>query len=260
MEESFIARLRPGDCFVFAGRLPLSAAQARPHTFSMAVNDYGLELLCAQPVDWPALLPGVLSSGDGPDGLLAEVPASLHAGELARRRFREIARIAGLVFQSRPGEQRSSRQLQASASLFYEVFRCYDPDNRLLHQAEQELLRQELDVARLAQALRRAQAQRLALVALRKLSPLAFPLMVERFRERLSSESASVRIARMVAALEAAAGGEAVGTEHVPAREAFPVAAVQVDAAAGLELDSPPPPAPRPAGRRRMRRAGAGRA
>ena len=102
-------------------------------------------MLSATPVDYAALLPMLIAApteraDDCAAGLrprlLAEVLASLNAGELARRRFREIARIAGLVFQSYPGEQRSARQLQASASLYYEVFLKHDPANRLLHQAQ----------------------------------------------------------------------------------------------------------------------------
>src|SRR3989344_3662293 len=108
------------------------ASQQVPNTFSIAVNDYGLELLSAKPVDWHALLPRLIGEGTHTtigSGLEDEVMASLNATEMARRRFREIARIAGLIFQSHPGEQRSSRQLQASSSLYYDVFAQYDPDN-----------------------------------------------------------------------------------------------------------------------------------
>ena len=80
--------------------------------------------------------------------------ASLNASELARRRFREIARVSGLIFQGYPGEKRSNKQLQASSSLFFEVFQKYDPANRLLAQAEQELLAQELEIGRLQPAWR----------------------------------------------------------------------------------------------------------
>ncbi|MDP3169907.1 MAG: DEAD/DEAH box helicase, partial [Polaromonas sp.] len=128
-------------------------AQHAPRTFSIAVNDYGFELLCAQEVDWPALLPLLLQVGplrqaqdnrnpipEDEDRLLYEVLQSLNASELAQRRFREIARVSGLIFQGYPGENRSNKQLQASSSLFWEVFRKYDPANKLLLQAEQELL------------------------------------------------------------------------------------------------------------------------
>jgi ATP-dependent Lhr-like helicase len=253
-----------------AGLLAWRAAQAEARTFSIAVNDYGLELLSAKPMDWAAWLPGGLQPARGVQGeegmgadagdraasvacpasdagaaaphaaLLSEVLASLNATELARRRFREIARIAGLIFQSHPGEQRSNRQLQASASLFFEVFRQYDPGNRLLQQAEEELLRQELDVARLAQVLDHARAQRLHCVALPRPSPLAFPLMVERFREKLSNEPLADRIARMVGELESAAGGEAVGTAHADAADSFGKGADRADATSALAFDAWP--------------------
>ncbi|AYQ27448.1 MULTISPECIES: ligase-associated DNA damage response DEXH box helicase [unclassified Polaromonas] len=198
-------------------------AQHAPRTFSIAVNDYGFELLCATEVDWPAVLPQVLVAGhddvgrdaiaaEGAEGgghtaLLHEVLQSLNASELAQRRFREIARVSGLIFQGYPGEKRSNKQLQASSSLFWEVFRKYDPANRLLMQAEQELLAQELEIGRLRSSLARMNTQQLVLKALERPTPFAFPLMVELFREKLTNENLADRISRMVDQLEKAAGG-----------------------------------------------------
>jgi ATP-dependent Lhr-like helicase len=236
-----------------AGLLAWRVAQPERGTFSIAINDYGLELLSARAVDWSEALPRLLQVPEDPATLLAEVLASLNATELARKRFREIARIAGLVFQNHPGEQRSSRQLQASSSLFFEVFRKYDPENQLLAQAEQELLSQELDVPRLAQVLARMQTQRLALIALDKPTPLAFPLLAERFREKLSNESLQERIARMVVELEGAAGGEAVGTEREAAAQAFQRSTVEDDVRASQVLEQTAAPKPAPRERRRRR-------
>lgn len=194
-------------------------AQHAPRTFSIAVNDYGFELLCATEVDWPTLLPQVLRAGhdaqaqdaiahhDADAALLHEVLESLNASELAQRRFREIARVSGLIFQGYPGEKRSNKQLQASSSLFWEVFRKYDPANKLLLQAEQELLAQELEIGRLRASLARMNTQALVVQPLARPTPFAFPLMVERFREKLSNESVADRVARMVEQLEKAAGG-----------------------------------------------------
>ena len=214
-------------------------AQHEPRTFSIAVNDYGFELLSATAVDWATLLPQVLKAGhdvqaqeaiahdDERAALLHEVLASLNASELAQRRFREIARVSGLIFQGYPGEKRSSKQLQASSSLFYEVFRKYDPANRLLLQAEQELLAQELEIGRLRASLDRIGTQQLVVQTLARPTPFSFPLMVERFREKLSNESVADRIARMVAELEKAAGGavtagdSAAATERVKGSLAF---------------------------------------
>lgn len=203
--------------YPFAGRnvhlglanlLAWRAAQISPRTFSMAVNDYGFELLCAEPVDWLNMLPDLIDSAQHAT-LLDEVLASLNASELAQRRFREIARVSGLVFQGYPGEKRSNKQLQASSSLFYEVFRKYDPGNQLLLQAESELLAEELDIARLQHSLASMAAQELVVKHLTRPTPFSFPLMVERLREKLSNESMADRIARMVQQLELDAGGDA---------------------------------------------------
>ena len=204
--------------YPFAGRhvhlglaslLAWRVARQSPKTFSMAVNDYGFELLCADAVDWPSLLPTMLTPAADETTLLQEVLDSLNASELAQRRFREIARVAGLIFQSHPGEQRSSKQLQASSSLYWEVFRKYDPTNRLLQQAQAELLSQELEIGRLRHSLARMAGQTLTLHTLARPTPFAFPLMVERLREKLSNEQVADRIARMLAQLEKAAGGVA---------------------------------------------------
>jgi ATP-dependent Lhr-like helicase len=198
--------------YPFAGRqahlglaslLAWRAAQRQPLTFSMAVNDYGFELLSASPVDWPTLLPELL--GQASHALAEEVLCSLNAGELTQRRFREIARVAGLVFQGYPNAPKSARQLQASSSLFYEVFRKHDPQNLLLKQAEREVLSQELDINRLRAALASMASRQLKMILLKRPSPFAFPLMVERFREQLSTEKLVDRIARMLASLEKAA-------------------------------------------------------
>jgi ATP-dependent Lhr-like helicase len=140
----------------------------------------------------------------GTRDLMADVLASLNSGELAQRRFREIARVAGLVFGGYPGAPKSMRQLQASSSLFFEVFRKYDSGNRLLRQAEQEVLAQELDLGHLRATLQRLARLPLDLVDLRAPSPFALPLMVERLREQLSTEKLEDRLARLLAEADAA--------------------------------------------------------
>ena len=182
------------------------AAQIAPRTFSIAVNDYGFELLCAEPIDWSNVLVALINKTQAAM-LLDEVLASLNASELAQRRFREIARVSGLVFQGYPGEKRSNKQLQASSSLFYEVFRKYDAGNLLLAQAKTELLAEELDIARLQHSLESMAAQQLVIKPIARPTPFSFPLMVERLREKLSNESMADRIARMVQQLEKDAGG-----------------------------------------------------
>ena len=190
--------------YPFAGRnvhmglaslLAWRLARGAPNTFSLSVNDYGFELLAAQPVDIAALLNQSLFASDA---LLPDVLASLNSGELAQRRFREIARVAGLVFTGYPGAPKSTRQLQASSGLFFEVFRKYDAGNLLLTQAQAEVLSQELDIRRLGATLRSMSAQRIDFVELEAPSPFSLPLMVERFREKLTTEKLADRLARIV--------------------------------------------------------------
>ena len=197
--------------YPFAGRnvhlglaslLAWRIARHQPNTFSIAVNDYGFEMLSAVEIDWPlAFGPDIFSTQD----LLPDVIASLNASELAQRRFREIARISGLVFNGFPGASKSAKQLQASSSLFFEVFRKYDAGNLLLTQSQQEVLRDELDVERLASTLAQLPTRTLHWQAVERATPFAFPLVVERLRESVTSEKLSDRIARMVADLEKAA-------------------------------------------------------
>ncbi|MCP1474791.1 ATP-dependent Lhr-like helicase [Pseudomonas sp. EB276 TE3739] len=194
--------------YPFAGRqvhlglaslLAWRVSQRQPVTFSIAVNDYGLELLSATPVDWATHLDAQLFNADD---LLLDVLASLNAGELALRRFREIARIAGLVFAGYPGAPKSTRQVQASSGLFFQVFKQYDADNLLLAQAGEEVLREELDIRRLEQTLERINQMKLNVHQVKRPTPLGFPLLVERMRESMSSEKLADRIRRMVGDLE----------------------------------------------------------
>lgn len=176
-------------------------SRAQPLSVSIAVNDYGFELLSPAQVDWARHLPHALGTAD----LLEDVLASLNAGEMALRRFREIAQIAGLVFGGYPAAQKSTRQIQASSGLFYEVFRKHDAGNLLLGQARDEVLSEELEIERLHRQLLKMSELQLDLRALKRPGPLAFALLVEGMHETLSTEKLADRIARMVAELEQAA-------------------------------------------------------
>jgi ATP-dependent Lhr-like helicase len=198
-------------CYPFAGRtahvglgslIGWRVARGMPSTFSISMNDYGFELLSATSFDWAALIEGGLFS---PDDLEHDILASLNASQLAARRFREIARVSGLVFQGHPGQHKSARQLQASSGLFYEVFRKHDAGNLLLAQADEEVMLQELELGRIRAALERMSASRLVLTQPKKPTPFAFPLIVGRLREKVSTEKLSDRVARMLADLEKAA-------------------------------------------------------
>lgn len=165
-----------------------------PISFSIAMNDYGFELLSDSeiPIE-DALKKGLFTT----DGLREDIQASINAAEMAKRKFRDIASISGLVFKGFPGKQKKDRHLQSSSQLFFEVFKDYEPDNLLLLQAYEELLTFQLQEARLRSALVRIQAQRPLLSRPGKATPLAFPIMVDRLRERMSSEKLEDRIRKM---------------------------------------------------------------
>ena len=183
---------------LFAYRL----AQLGPITFTLAANDYGFELLSPDPARLEeALEAGLVST----DHLVHDIPASLNAAELAKRQFREIARVAGLIFQGYPGQNKSVKQVQVSSGLLYDVFARYDPDNLLLFQAHREVLEKQLERSRLGRTLERIGRGRISIKECRRPTPLAFALLVDRAREQVSSEKFLDRVRRLAAPLERAA-------------------------------------------------------
>ncbi len=178
-------------------------SRAKPQTFTLAANDYGLELVSPDPIEVDSAgLRAVLSPAD----LADDVMASMNAAELARRQFREVARVAGLVNPGLPHAGRTAKQLQASSGLFYDVFREYDPDNLLLTQARREVLDRQFEVTRLRAALDRLAGCEIVMTEPPRPTPLAFPLLVERMREGVSSERLADRVRKLAAELERKAG------------------------------------------------------
>jgi ATP-dependent helicase Lhr and Lhr-like helicase len=110
--------------------------------------------------------------------------------------------VAGLIFQGFPGAPRSTKQLQVSSALLFEVFQNHDPDNQLLAQARDESLRQELDLDRIRTALTRMHTLPHIITAPARFTPFSFPLMAERLRDTVSTESLSQRLQKLAAELE----------------------------------------------------------
>ncbi len=170
-----------------------------PITFSIAMNDYGFELLSDQDIPIGETLEHNLFSEEN---LVRDIRGSLNSTELAKRRFRGISQIAGLVFPGYPGNQKKSRHLQMSSGLFFDVFSEHEPDNLLLQQSHDEVLQYQLDEARLRQALQRIQKQGIVLKHVDRFSPFSFPIFVDRLREKLSSEKLIDRVMKMQKQLE----------------------------------------------------------
>jgi len=174
-------------------------SQLTPITFSIAMNDYGFELLSDKEIPIEKALDQNLFSDEH---LVEDIFSSLNDTELAKRRFRGICHIAGLIFKGFPGQRKTSKHLQSSSGLFFDVFDQYEPDNLLLQQAYDEVLSNQLDEVRLRKALNRIQSQTITLNQTERFTPFAFPIMVDRLRERLSSESLKDRVKRMQLQLE----------------------------------------------------------
>ncbi|SHE58676.1 ATP-dependent helicase Lhr and Lhr-like helicase [Psychroflexus salarius] len=167
----------------------------QPISFSLAFNDYGFELLSNKPVDLQDVLDNNLFS---PTYVLDDLQKSLNATEMARRKFRDIAVIAGLVFTGYPNKQLKSKHLQSSSQLIFDVFKDFEPDNPLFKQAMTETFEFSLEQGRLQQALEQISTQEILVKQCQQPTPFSFPIITDRLREKLSSEKLEDRIQAML--------------------------------------------------------------
>lgn len=165
-----------------------------PISFSIAMNDYGFELLSDQKIDVETIITKALFSSKG---LVEDIQSSINAVEMAKRQFRDIAVISGLIFQGYPGKQKRERHLQSSSQLLFGVFQDYEPDNILYRQTYEEVMTFQLEEARMRSALERIAKQHLVIIEPKKPTPFSFPLIVDRLREKVTSERLEDRIRKM---------------------------------------------------------------
>ena len=189
--------------YPFEGRLVHEAMAAllawrmsrlMPITFSFVMNDYGFELLSDQPIPLDDSNAAELFSTDN---LMHDITQSVNSIEMAKRKFRDISVIGGLVFQGYPGEHKKARHLQSSASLLFKVFSEYEPNNLLLRQAYQEVFDQQMEEVRLRNALTRIVNGQITIRFPKQLTPFSFPIKVDSMRENMSSEQLEDRVRRM---------------------------------------------------------------
>jgi len=215
-DELLIERIKTRDghhifLYPFAGRLAhegLAAvlsyriSQIQPITFALACNDYGIVLHSRQAASLdPAIEAGLFDS----ETLQRDILHCLNATEMSKRQFRQIARVAGLIQQGLPGARKPDKHLQASSNLFFEVFREYDPGHRLLRQSEQEVLDTQLEISRLTEVLQRIERRLIVMTRPIKVTPMAFPLWVDRLRDRMSSETVAQQIRALASQLDSEA-------------------------------------------------------
>ena len=169
--------------------------QIIPISFSIAMNDYGFELLSDQPIPVDHSNVQELFTTIN---LLLDIQKSINSAEMAKRKFRDIAVIGGLIFQGFPGEHKKARHLQSSASLLFKVFEEYEPNNILLRQAYRELMEQQMEEERLRKALVRISNSEIVLHFPKQLTPLAFPITVDGLnRNSISTEKLEDRVRKM---------------------------------------------------------------
>ncbi|WP_426432461.1 ligase-associated DNA damage response DEXH box helicase [Winogradskyella sp. HB-48] len=179
---------------VFSSLIAYRISKIKPITFTIAMNDYGFELLSDQPIPVHAdNIEGLLSK----ENLMDDVIASINASEMASRKFRDIAVIAGLVVQSQPRTRKNNKSLQSSSGLIFRVLEDYEPDNLLLRQAYTEVFNQQLEEARLQQAFERIAKSKIIVKQAKSFTPLSFPLKVDSLRGTMSNENLDKRIQRM---------------------------------------------------------------
>ncbi|MBX2942356.1 MAG: ligase-associated DNA damage response DEXH box helicase [Cyclobacteriaceae bacterium] len=184
--------------FVHEGMAALIAyriSRIKPITFSIAMNDYGFELLSDQEIP---IEEAVETNMLGIENLTENILASINSVEMARRKFRDIAAISGLVFKGFPGQRVKDRHLQSSSQLFFEVFHDHEAHNLLLLQAFEEVMDFQLEESRLRKALDRIAHQKITIKYPARPTPFAFPIMVDRLREKLTSEKLEDRVKRML--------------------------------------------------------------
>jgi len=189
--------------YPFEGRLVHEAVAAvlayriskiTPITFSIAMNDYGFELLSDQPIPVDDSNVYELFSSEN---LMPDIQRSVNSTEMAKRKFRDVAVIGGLIFQGYPGEHKKTRHLQSSAGLLFNVFSEYDPRNVLLRQSYQEVFDQQMEEVRLRDMLHRIQHSKIIITYPQRLTPFCFPIKVDSMRENLTSEKLADRVKRM---------------------------------------------------------------
>jgi len=179
-----------------AALLAMRISKKIPISFSIAMNDYGFELLSDTELDIDSIIkPELFDTKE----LFEDIQLSMNAIEMARRKFRDIAKISGLIFQGFPGQAKKERHLQSSSSLLFDVFREYDSDNLLYLQTYDEVLTFQLEEARLRNALKTIHNQTHILSKPSTYTPYSFPIIVDRLnREKLSSETLEDRVKKML--------------------------------------------------------------
>ena len=180
---------------VMAALIAFRISKLAPISFSMAMNDYGFELFSDKEIPLNEENLGKILTREN---LMNDVISSINAAEMARRKFRDIAVISGMVVQNFPGQQRSNKSLQSSAGLIFKVLEDHDPNHFLVRQAYTEVFNMQLQEQRLVEAFKRIEKSKIILKFANSFTPLSFPIKVDSLRQTLTSEDLDARIQKLI--------------------------------------------------------------
>lgn len=180
---------------VMAALIAYRISKLAPISFSMAMNDYGFELFSDKEIPLNEENLGKILTREN---LMNDVISSINAAEMARRKFRDIAVISGMVVQNFPGQQRSNKSLQSSAGLIFKVLEDHDPNHFLVRQAYTEVFNMQLQEQRLVEAFKRIEKSKIILKFANSFTALSFPIKVDSLRQTLTSEDLDARIQKLI--------------------------------------------------------------
>ncbi len=196
--------------------------RARLQPLGFVANDYAIAVWSKADVG-ARISHGLVSLDElfAEDMLGDDLEDWLQESALMKRTFRTCAIISGLIEKRHPGRENTGRQMTVSTDLIYDVLRRYEPDHILLRAARADAATGLLDLARLAQLLSRI-AGRIEHRDLRRISPLAVPIMLEIGREPVYGEAQDLILAEAADVLVEEAFAEDDG-DALPGRKPGPV-------------------------------------
>ncbi|HJW41456.1 MAG TPA: hypothetical protein VJ476_09550, partial [Rhizomicrobium sp.] len=122
------------------------------------------------------------------DMLGDDLEAWLSESSLYKRTFRNCAIISGLIERRHPRSEKTGRQVTFSSDLIYDVLREHEPDHVLLRATYEDAGTGLLDIARLADMLKRIRGH-IVVRQLERVSPLAVPALLEISKEMVAGEA-----------------------------------------------------------------------
>ncbi len=206
--ESFPDRGREHLCvYGFAGR---NAQQTLGLLLTKRMEETGLAPLGFVATDYATLIWGLDAVTDPRplfqlDALREGLETWLAGNAVMKRTFRASATIAGLIERNTGGQRKSGRQATFSSDILYDTLLKYDPEHLLMQITREEAMRGLVDFGRIEAMVARI-GDRIDLLRLDRVSPLAAPLFLEVGKVPVKGEAEERLLAEESARLLQAAG------------------------------------------------------